>query len=112
MTDREQVEKIVMCYDCGRQYGDQYGFPDLIIPHWVWVRISPTGDEGGMLCPSCICGRLHKAGITCEAAFMSGPIESVSRPTMYVLRRIENLELRIERGDWKERAIGAAEERK
>lgn len=85
----------VGCDDCGREYGNEHGFPDLIIPLSDWKRISPTGDECGLLCPSCICARLHKAGITCEGAFMSGPIETVSRPTMYALRRVENLELRL-----------------
>jgi len=80
------------CFDCGRPYGDKHGFPDLIIQLDVWKRISPTKDEGGLLCPSCICKRLHDKGIRCEGAFMSGPIESVSRPVMYALRRTENLE--------------------
>lgn len=83
------------CDDCQRPYGNEHGFPDLIIPLDAWKRISPRGDEGGLLCPSCICARLHKAGITCEGAFMSGPINSVTQPTMDALRRIENLELAI-----------------
>jgi hypothetical protein len=84
------------CHDCARPYGAAHGFPDLIVPYEAWQRISPTGDDGGLLCPSCLCKRLHDAGIVCEAAFMSGPIESVSRTTMYALRRIENLELVLE----------------
>jgi hypothetical protein len=83
------------CEDCKRPYGDEHGFPDLIIPYDAWKCISPTGDDGGLLCPSCICKRLHAKGIRCEGAFMSGPIESVSRPTMYALRRVENIELAI-----------------
>jgi hypothetical protein len=89
------VAERAACNDCKRDYGSEYGFPDLIIPLADWKRISPTGDQGGLLCPSCICARLHKAGIQCKGAFMSGPIESVSRPTMYALRRVENLELRL-----------------
>ena len=84
------------CHDCGRQYGDKYGFPDLIIPYADWKMISPTSDDGGLLCPSCICARLHKRGIRCEGAFTSGPIVSVTEPTMNALRRIENIELAIE----------------
>ncbi len=84
--------EIVGCADCKRPYGGEHGFPDLIIPNDAWERISPTGNCGGLLCPSCICKRLHDAKITCEGAFMSGPIETVSRPTMYALRRTENLE--------------------
>jgi hypothetical protein len=83
------------CQDCERPYGAEHGFPDLIVPFDVWCRISPSGDDGGLLCPSCICARLHKAGITCEGAFMSGPIVSVSRPLMHALRGIENIELAI-----------------
>lgn len=83
------------CQDCQRPYGDEHGFPDLIIPYDAWKQISPSGDDGGLLCPSCICKRLHDKGIRCEGAFMSGPIESVSRPVMYVLRRVENIELAI-----------------
>lgn len=84
------------CDDCKRPYGEEHGFPDLIIPFWAWKAISPSGDDGGLLCPSCICKRLHNAGIACEGAFMSGPIETVSRPTMYALRRLENIELGID----------------
>lgn len=62
------------CFDCGREYGDEHGFPDLIVPDDVWLRISPKGDFGGLLCPSCICKRAHDAGLTkVEARFMSGP---------------------------------------
>jgi hypothetical protein len=63
------------CFDCGRRYGDEYGFPDLVVPHDVWEIISPTGDDGGLLCPSCISKRLHAAGFRdVEARFTSGPL--------------------------------------
>jgi hypothetical protein len=87
------------CHDCGRVYGDENGFPDLIIPYWAWKRISPSGDDGGLLCPSCICKRLYDEGIRCEGAFMSGPIMSVSTHAMHLDRRIENIELAIEGRD-------------
>lgn len=90
------VEHRASCYDCRRQYGHEHGFPDLIISYWAWKQISPTGDDGGLLCPSCICKRLHDKGIRCEGAFMSGPIISVSDPLMNALRRVENIELAIE----------------
>lgn len=66
------------CYDCGRRYGDEYGFPDLVVPNDVWEMIGPTGDKGGLLCPSCMCRRAHLAGIECEAVFRSGPFVSVN----------------------------------
>lgn len=86
------------CEDCNRAYADP-GFPDLIIPYWAWKQISTHGDDTGLLCPSCICARLEKAGIRCEGAFVSGPIISVSKPTMDALRRVENIELAIEGRD-------------
>lgn len=61
------------CYDCGRPYGSA-GFPDFVIPDEAWRAISPTGDEGGLLCPSCICARLEISGIKCAGSFTSGPI--------------------------------------
>ena len=62
------------CVDCGRNYGDEYGFPDLVLPNDTWAAISPTGDEGGMLCPSCICKRLVDRGFEdVPAVFRSGP---------------------------------------
>ena len=91
-----EVSECSKCHDCHRPYGDAHGFPDLIIPYDAWRRISPSGDDGGLLCPSCICKRLHDAGIGCEGAFMSGPIVSVSTATMSALRRVENIELAID----------------
>lgn len=87
------------CQGCHRAYGDEHGFPDFIIPYDAWRQISPTKDDGGMLCPSCICQRLQEKGICCEGAFMSGPIISVSRTEMSNLRRVENIELAIEGRD-------------
>lgn len=69
----EHAVRVLRCFDCGRTYGDEYGFPDLVVPHDAWKRISPTGDEGGLLCPSCICKRAHDAGIKATARFTSGP---------------------------------------
>lgn len=80
------------CHDCKRQYGDEHGFPDLVITASAWERISPTGNEGGLLCPGCICKRLHDEGIRCEGAFTSGPIISVDEQAMWCRIRIEQLE--------------------
>jgi hypothetical protein len=82
------------CADCERPYGVEHGFPDLIIPLETWKKISPSGNEGGLLCPSCICGRLCAAGLSdVPGSFMSGPIRSQSSEVMNALRRIENLEI-------------------
>lgn len=83
------------CYDCDRPYGDP-GFHDLVVPNHVWRRVSPTGDEGGLLCPSCLIARLETSGIECEGALMSGPVRTVSRPMMQALRQIENLTEKVD----------------
>ena len=62
------------CFDCGRKYGDEYGFPDMILPNEPWRVISPDGEGNGVLCPSCICKRLHDAGLEkVPVYFASGP---------------------------------------
>ena len=62
------------CANCGRRYGDEFGFPDLVVPAEVWRKISPRGDEGGLLCPSCMCERAYAVGIeNVSAFFASGP---------------------------------------
>jgi hypothetical protein len=62
------------CLDCHRKYGDIHGFPDLIVPDWVWEKINPGSDGGGLLCPSCLCGRAARLGLqNIEAQFTSGP---------------------------------------
>lgn len=58
------------CDDCQRPYGDEHGFPDLVVPDDVWAKIAP---HGGLLCPSCMCWRAHAAGVTGRAVFRSGP---------------------------------------
>ena len=90
----------VACEDCGRPYGDEHGFPDLIISRSAWIKISTSHDDGGLLCPSCICKRLYDAGIRdVPAAFMSGPIRSATRTEMEALSLIERWEAEKERGE-------------
>jgi hypothetical protein len=85
------------CEDCGRVYGEEHGFPDLVIPNWAWRKISTHGDDGGLLCPSCMCKRLSDRKIRCEGSFMSGPIDSLSQPLMWGLRMIENMREELDR---------------
>lgn len=50
------------CYDCKLNYDN---FPcDMVIQDHLWKLISPTNDEGGLLCPNCICKRLMNLGLT------------------------------------------------
>ena len=62
------------CHDCGLSYDDD-GFQDLIIPDWAWHAISPKGNDGGLLCPTCICRALERVKIkNCPSAFTSGSL--------------------------------------
>jgi hypothetical protein len=96
MPDKPMTRELsrAVCFDCKRPYGHEHGFPDLVIPFSAWKQISPSGDDGGLLCPSCICKRLDIEGIRCPGAFMSGPITSVSSSEMSALRQLENQEAR------------------
>ncbi len=79
------------CYDCDLPYDDD-GFEDFIIPNDIWRRISPTGDDGGILCAVCICRRVKRAGMSnIPGAFMSGPIDTVSPHLMQAYGMAENL---------------------
>lgn len=76
-SDEESV-KVVMglkagCEDCARPYGDEHGFPDLVVPNEVWERLMPGREGGGLLCPCCMARRAYELGITCTAVFTSGP---------------------------------------
>ena len=61
------------CADCKLPYGDP-GFADLVVDDYVWKQISPTKDEGGLLCPTCIVRAAARIGIEDPTArFASGP---------------------------------------
>jgi hypothetical protein len=77
------------CYDCLRPYGGEHGFPDLVISDAAWRAISPTGDQYGTLCPSCICNRLAEAGIETVGAFTGGPVRLVGADEMTALLKAE-----------------------
>lgn len=80
------------CNDCGRPYGDEHGFPDLMISNKIWEQISPTGDGGGLLCPSCMCKRLYLSGFRdVMGAFLSGPIKSAKAEDVEWMLRHQKL---------------------
>lgn len=97
--DREKQAEIALlctCDECERPYGDEHGFPDLILPQWAWNEISPTGNESGLLCPCCIIKRLVAKGIRCEASIASTAIDCVPLTVMQTIRRLDNLEAAVE----------------
>jgi hypothetical protein len=81
------------CEDCGRLYGDEHGFPDLVLPDDVWAQIYPGGGGSGLLCPCCICARAASIGLVgVRAVFRSGPFAEeldpeVRRQRMFSLGR-------------------------
>lgn len=72
------MAKYIACHDCGLIYGG-IGWCDVVIPNSVWVRISPAGDAGGILCFTCMAARLMKLGIVnvpmmiCSGPFSHDP---------------------------------------
>lgn len=45
----------LLCADCGKPYS--HFQLDTVLPNEQWKLISPTGDEGGILCAACIVAR-------------------------------------------------------
>lgn len=66
------------CEDCGRPYSDP-GFCDLVVPDVSFAKISDSGDENGLFCPSCLLARLARKGVSCDAKLMSGPVYMVEQ---------------------------------
>jgi hypothetical protein len=65
VTRREMVRLLrwrrrARCHDCGRPYGE---LADLVVPDDVWLKISPTGTQYGILCAPCIRRRAASIGI-------------------------------------------------
>jgi hypothetical protein len=81
MTDTEKREWLG-CHDCGMPYGS-WRWMDAHVPDEVWKQISPTADEGGILCISCMAQRCVRMGIETEVQIGSGPFAN-SRPYDYV----------------------------
>jgi len=54
--------KPVVCYDCGLPYGGDH-WVEAVVPHDVWALISPSGNEGGILCINCMAARLARLGV-------------------------------------------------
>lgn len=62
------------CLDCAEPYASPR-FHDLIIDDDAWRVIAPNHDEGGLLCPNCICARLEAAGLrNVGHKFTTGPL--------------------------------------
>jgi hypothetical protein len=78
------------CYDCALPYSDD-GFADLVVAHEAWAKISPTGHEGGLLCPTCMVRRATKAGLSnVRAIFRSGPFASEAPTPLPPQRRTDS----------------------
>lgn len=71
----EVVNPLPACADCGLIYGDR-GWCDIVVPTDVWLIISPTKSQGGLLCFNCIARRLEIWGLRNVPLMIgSGPYE-------------------------------------
>ena len=83
------------CYDCGIKYSDP-GWIEAIIPDKVWNIISPTNNQGGLLCITCISKRLSERGLKDIPVWLCGteplkamPGEPGDIPDIFILRKWE-----------------------
>lgn len=58
---RERLDPLA-CPDCGLHYGG-IGWCDAHVPTDVWIQISPSGNEGGVLCITCMARRIELLGL-------------------------------------------------
>jgi hypothetical protein len=75
------------CYDCGFPYDDP-AWIEAVVPHFIWNDyLSPTGDEGGILCIQCIARRAIASGFERVPVLLTaGPLRNAEP---YEVRRIE-----------------------
>lgn len=60
----DKVGARVVCFDCGAEYGNPAWVEAVVADH-IWNKyLSPTGDEGGILCIGCMAGRAARAGLS------------------------------------------------
>lgn len=98
------------CHDCGRAYGG-LGWIEAVIPHETWAMISPSGDEGGILCIQCMATRLDRLQIeNVSVKLTSGPMIATDATPPDKVNSDAGLELaeaiyrEIEHGDEEHRA--------
>lgn len=54
---------VLACYDCGLPYGSKHWIEAVVANH-IWnAHLSPTKNEGGILCINCMAVRAAKAGL-------------------------------------------------
>lgn len=67
------------CYDCGLPYEGGH-WVESVVPNDVWREISPTGNEGGILCINCIASRLYEIGLSdVPVKLTAGPLVTESK---------------------------------
>lgn len=52
----------VTCHDCHLPYGGP-AWIEAVVPNEIWSRISPTHDDGGILCINCMARRCADMGL-------------------------------------------------
>lgn len=67
------------CYDCGLDY-EQFGY-DFVIQNELWREISPTHNDGGILCSNCMCKRMMNLGMSAIwVVVYTGEIKTKNNP--------------------------------
>ena len=68
------------CKECGLEYGGD-SWADLCLDAEEWAKISPSGDEAGLLCANCMVMKAKQRGLkNIRATWMSGPFTAPRLP--------------------------------
>lgn len=77
LKNKMEHEYPISCHDCGKAYGIK-SWIEAIVPNDVWAKISPSHDEGGILCIGCMAIRCARLGLEAvPVALGAGPLELV-----------------------------------
>lgn len=86
----------VKCFDCGFPYGAP-GWIEAVIPDRYWKIISPTQDEGGILCINCISKRLVEHKLNRVPVWLNGTEPLVAMAGDKSKSRLASREAELER---------------
>ncbi len=88
----------MLCYGCKLSY-DSSAWADIVVPDSIWLLISPTGNEGGLLCFNCMNARLSKLELrNVPMHIASGPFAFAARDLSGSTREATEIGIKQEAG--------------
>jgi len=71
----DEIYNGIYCDDCGMPYGSP-SWIECVVPDDIWSQISPSVDEGGILCIQCIVNKLDALDLRSTCKLTAGRLRS------------------------------------